>query len=195
MRIELWSRKEGHVKPPEQLVHAEPESHVFPETFRTRIKQWSLESASGLMSYSPMGDVVNDSRDTMQMLFRALCEAYGRDLLVEPEAFGPAGSAGHRYAERQIPVHLQRCSDAEVMDYIDAVFQITGYVANRSGDGASAYALEIAEPLNRIFSEEGVGYRWHGRTPRALRRRGHPRAGDDARARGARVRTLRRGRR
>lgn len=159
MGIELWSRKEGIVRPPGQLVHAEPGSSVFPETFRTRVFRWSTEAMKHLQHGAPMGEVVNDARLTMEHLYEELCSAYGREILVGYT--DAAHRADLRSAERQLPDHLGLCPDIEVIDYIDAVFQVSASIVEQSG---AADPLEeprrLGAGINRIFEEEGVGYRW-----------------------------------
>jgi hypothetical protein len=157
--IELWSRREGIVRPPAGLLHAEPGSQGFPETFRTRVFRWSMEAMAQLQHGAPMGEVVNDAEESMEFLFRELCSAYGRNLLVP---FADAHRrAVLRLAPQQLSAHLAHCPDLEVMDYIDAVFQQSGRIIERAG---GADPLEephrLGASINKIFEEEGVGYRW-----------------------------------
>jgi hypothetical protein len=159
MGIELWSRKEGIVRPPADLLHAEPGSASFPPEFRTRVFRWSNEAIRRLQWGTQMGDVLNDHRDSMQQLYDDLCSAYGRDLLVD--FTDAAARRDLRSPERQLPDHVATCPDLEVMDYIDAVFQISASLIEEQGG-----ADPVEEPhrlgaeINRIFEEEGVGYRW-----------------------------------
>lgn len=156
MGIELWSRKEGIVRPPVALVHAESGSHVFPETFRTRVKQWSLRAMAELQ-HGAMGEIIAPAELSMEMLNHDLCAAYGRDRLVAFDSHDP----GLARADRQIPAHLAMCPDLEVMDYIDAVFQKSAEIIVQFG-GADPFdePRRLGAELNRIFEEEGVGYRW-----------------------------------
>jgi AbiJ N-terminal domain 4 len=106
-----------------------------------------------------VGDTVNDPRDTLNELYQDLLSAYGRAMLVD------FTDADRRYElrsiERQLPAHLVHCPDIEVLDYIDAVFQKSAQIIERAGG-----ADPVEEPhrlgaeINRIFEEEGVGYRW-----------------------------------
>jgi hypothetical protein len=159
MGIELWSRKEGIVRPPAELLHAEPGSTSFPETFRTRVFRWSTEAMQHLQHGAPMGEVVNDARLTMERLYEELCSAYGREMLV---AFTDASHrADLRSAERQLPDHLAMCPDLEVMDYVDAVFQVSASIVEQSGAADPVEERRRLEAgVNTIFEEEGVGYRW-----------------------------------
>lgn len=159
MRIELWSRKEGIVRPPAQLVHAEPGSTSFPATFRTRAFRWSREAMQHLEHGAPMGEVVNDARLSMEWLYEALCSAYGREMLV---AYTDAAQRPDlRSAEQQLPHHLEMCPDLEVIDYIDAVFQVSASIVRPSGArDPDQEPRWLGAGINRIFEEEGVGYRW-----------------------------------
>ncbi|MCW3101540.1 MAG: hypothetical protein JWL77_7158, partial [Chthonomonadaceae bacterium] len=148
-------------RPPTELMHAEPGSRRFPDTFRTRIVHWSLDGVGEISSVDPMGDWANDPRLTMERIHADLRSAYGRDPLVDSQAFaGPTLSSGWNLAHRQIPAHLRTCPDVEVIDYIDAVFQVTADIVQRDG-GADPVRQprELGAKLNRIFEEEGVGYR------------------------------------
>lgn len=159
MRIELWSRKEGIVRPPTQLVHAEPGSVSFPATFRTRVFRWSRDAMRHLEHGAPMGEVVNDVRLSMERLYHALCSAYGREMLV---AYTDAAQRPDlRAADQQLPHHLEICPDLEVMDYIDAVFQLSASIVEESGaSDPDEEAPWLGAGINAIFEEEGVGYRW-----------------------------------
>jgi hypothetical protein len=157
--FELWSRREGIVRPPDRLLHAEPGSQGFPETFRTRVFSWSIEAITHLEHGAPMGEVVNDAEDSMEFLYQELCSAYGRNPLI---AFTDAARRPDiRAAPQQLSAHVAHCPDLEVMDYIDAVFQHSAWIIERSG---AADPLEEPQRLgarvNRIFKEEGIGYRW-----------------------------------
>jgi AbiJ-like protein len=159
MGIELWSRKAGIVRPPRTLVHAEPGGSVFPETFRTRVFRWSQAAMQNLYWGTAMGETVNDPRDTLNELYQDLLSAYGRAMLVD---FTDAERRSElRSCDQQLPAHLAHCPDAEVLDYIDAVFQKSAQIIERAGG-----ADPVEEPhrlgaeIDRIFEEEGVGYRW-----------------------------------
>jgi roadblock/LC7 domain-containing protein len=112
-----------------------------------------------LQEAAPMGEVVNDARDSMEQLYEGLCSAYGRDMLV---AYTDAHQrADLRSAEQQLPAHLEMAPDLEVMDYIDAVFQVSVAIIQRSGgEDPSDTPRRRGAEINRIFEEEGVGYRW-----------------------------------
>jgi Abortive infection C-terminus len=158
MRIKLWSRKEGIVRPPAQLVHAEPGSTSFPATFRTRVFRWSRDAMQHLEYGAPMGEVVNDARHSMEQLYQDLCSAYGREMLV---AYTDAAQRPDlRTAEQQLPHHLDMCPDLEVMDYIDAVFQTSASIVVESGVSDADEAQWLGAGINGICEEEGVGYRW-----------------------------------
>jgi hypothetical protein len=106
-----------------------------------------------------MGEIVNDYRDSMQQFLDGLCSAYGRDLLVQYTDADRRHDL--RSPETQLPAHVGRCPDLEVLDYIDAVFQISASVIEQQGG-----ADPVQEPhrlggeINKIFNEEGVGYSW-----------------------------------
>lgn len=105
-----------------------------------------------------MGDVVNAEGDSMQRLLDELCSAYGRELLVQytdadrrPDLRSP---------DRQLQAHVDMCSDLEVLDYIDAVFQISASIIEQnSGADPVEEPHRLGSEINKIFEEEGVGYR------------------------------------
>jgi hypothetical protein len=106
---------------------------------------------------APMGEVINPAEMSMEMLNQDLCAAYGRDRLVEFSSQVPSLAR----ADRQIPAHLATCPDLEVIDYIDAVFQKSAEIIERGG-GADPWEEphRLGAGINKIFEEEGVGYRW-----------------------------------
>ncbi len=148
MGIELWSRREGIVQPPASLLHAEPGSCDFPMTFRTRVFRWSFDVFRSLQRSTEMGDVINDIRYTLADLCHDLCSAYGREPLVPPRG---ATLPSDLQPPQQLRYHVQSCDDLAVLDYIDAVYQ----KAQRLREGFE----QSTDELNRIFEEEGVGYR------------------------------------
>lgn len=147
------------MRPPSEMLYAEPESRAFPRTFRTRVFRWSVDALKQLQHGTPMGDVVNDVDATSEYLFEQLCSAYGREpLALRP---GPVGTSYDLLFGRQLEAHVAYCPDLEVMDYIDSVFHLSALLIRESGA-----ADPIEEPkrlgaeINLIFQEEGVGYRW-----------------------------------
>jgi hypothetical protein len=159
MGIDLWSRREGIVRPAAQVVHAEPGSSSFPPAFRTRVYRWSRDAMRRLQWGTSMGDVVNAEGDSMQRLLDELCSAYGRELLVQYTEAHRRHDL--RSADRQLPDHVDICPDLEVMDYIDAVFQISASIIEQQG-GADPVEEphRLGREINKIVEEEGVGYRW-----------------------------------
>lgn len=151
MSIELWSRKEGLRTPPAELVYAEQESRAFPETFRVRVCYWMISAFGSLHWGNEHGDVFNEPSDTLRRLYVGLCEAYGRRSLVAPP------ETPH---ERQLREHILGCPDDEVLDLIDGVFQVSAETIQLYGPGEpTAHAEGTAREINRVFVEEGVGYR------------------------------------
>lgn len=73
---------------------------------------------------------------------------------------GPVASTSDYDADRQIPAHLARCTDFEVLDFIDGVFQLLA----QTSEGYAGIDYEVARHamsrLNAVCEEEGVGYRW-----------------------------------
>jgi hypothetical protein len=64
-------------------------------------------------------------------------------------------------ARHQLPAHLGRCPDNEVLDFVDAVFQMSAHVIDGGGGADPAEEPErLGEEVNSIFAEEGIGYRW-----------------------------------
>ena len=108
---------------------------------------------------APMGEVINDAELSLERLYDELCSAYGRELLV---AYTDAAQRPDlRSAEQQLPHHLEICPDLEVMDYIDAVFQASASIVEETGAReADEEPRWLGERINKIFEEEGVGYRW-----------------------------------
>lgn len=53
------------------------------------------------------------------------------------------------------------CPDLEVMDYIDAVFQISASIIEQQGGvDPVEEPHRLGSEINKILEEEGVGYRW-----------------------------------
>ncbi|MFL5861186.1 MAG: hypothetical protein ACJ780_10435 [Solirubrobacteraceae bacterium] len=114
-----------------------------------------------------MGDVVNPEGDSMQRLLDELCSAYGRELLVQYTDADRRHDL--RSPDRQLPDHVDMCPDLEVLDYIDAIFQISASIIEQhTGADPVEEPRRLASEINRIFEEEGVGYR---RTPSPVRNR------------------------
>jgi hypothetical protein len=163
MAIKLWQRKQGLMTPPEQALHAEPGSRSFPAKFRNRLIRWTPEVFHVRFPQGPYD--FGDSRDMVERALGSLChdlaEAYGRPILVTPSEF-PSNTdpSLNRSADRQIPAHLVSCTDVEVLDFIDAVFQLLV----QTSDGYAAIDHDVmihaATRLNGICEEEGIGYRW-----------------------------------
>src|SRR5947207_752249 len=65
-------------------------------------------------------------------------------------------TAGHSVSH----AHLEHCPDIEVLDYIDAVLQMSARIIERSGAEPVEEPHSLGGEINRIFEEEGVGYRW-----------------------------------
>lgn len=126
---------------------------------RTRVLQWSIDAAAHLQWETSMGDVVNEPLLTLEKLNRGLVNAYGRNPLVSPDRF-PHATAYWRDAQQQLPAHVDLCPDLEILDYVDAVLQVSAAVISSYG-GADPVAEphRLAQGINRIFAEEGVGYR------------------------------------
>lgn len=162
MAIKLWQRKQGHLRPPDELIHAEPESSHFPIQFRNRTIRWAVECFRRRFPPSPYFD---DSQEHVSGALNSLChqlaEAYGRPLLVPiSDLPGPVASTSDYDADRQIPAHLARCTDFEVLDFVDGVFQVLA----QTSEGYAGIDYEVMKHtttrLNAICEEEGVGYRW-----------------------------------
>jgi hypothetical protein len=152
MPIELWSRKEGLRSPPVELSHAEEDSRRFPATFRVRVSYWLVRALARLEHGNGYGDVFNGTDYTFRKLYIDLCEAYGRVSLVSESVTTSPGV--------QIKTHLSCCPDTEVMDLIDAVFQESTFFIEQAGGADPIEEPErLAEEINRVFAEEGVGYR------------------------------------
>jgi hypothetical protein len=158
MSFDLWSRQEGHLRPPARAVFATDGSKDFPASFRTRVLRWSIDSFGSQQDWTPLGDVVNDVRLSMELLHKNLVSAYGRDPLVAlPTANRPAD---WRHPERQVPIHLHVCPDYEVLDYVDGAFQVAAYVCSQSyGAPLPRVVADMSEEINAILQQEGVGYR------------------------------------
>jgi hypothetical protein len=105
-----------------------------------------------------MGDVVNAEGVSMQRLLEELCSAYGRELLVQYTDADRRHDL--RSPDRQLPHHVDMCPDLEVLDYIDAVFQISASIIEQHG-GADPMeeSHRLRSEIDKIFEEEGVGYR------------------------------------
>ena len=161
MAIKLWQRKQGFLQPPDEVLHAEPDSRGFPETYRNRIVRWTGEVFRRAYPPEPFGFSSDDPfGPALTSLCHDLAEAYGRPILVPLTQISPPITAADREGERQIPLHLSRCSDFEVLDLIDAVFQ----KLDESSQGYAGIRHELlthaATRLNAICAEEGIGYRW-----------------------------------
>jgi hypothetical protein len=143
MPIELWSRKEGLLRPPPELLHAVEGSTNFPVGFRTRVTYWMCDAF----------DQFARSRTTTKALYDDLCREYGRSQLFD------AGWANT--ASLQLENHIRFCPDTEVLDLIDAVFQESAYFIRYEcrSDLSHTEPARLAQEINRVFSEEGVGYR------------------------------------
>ena len=97
-----------------------------------------------------MGDVINEVPYTTLSFLHDLSSAYGRDPLTALTGRPPP-------ALEQLQQHVLTCVDLEVLDYIDAVIQKTASLAEKFG-GRGPDEDRVAD-LNRIFREEGIGYR------------------------------------
>ena len=162
MAIKLWQRKHGHLGPPGELIHAEPESRHFPVPFRNRIVRWSVDCFRQRFPPAPYADdSPEEIRGALNSLCHQLAEAYGRPLLVPiGDLPGPVASTSDYEAERQIPAHLARCTDFEVLDFIDGVFQLLAQTSEGYAGIDHKVAIHATSRLNAICEEEGVGYRW-----------------------------------
>jgi hypothetical protein len=162
MAIKLWQRKQGFMAPAGPI-HAEDGSHQFPVTFRTRVLSWATGALVDCEWSTGFGEVVNPREETLEALFIDLAEAYGRELLVPPaEMKSPVASTADVEAPRQLRYHVARCSDFEVLDFIDATVQKVVELLT-----ATVVVGDIQEDINRITQrfndicgEEGIGYRW-----------------------------------
>lgn len=155
----MWSREEGIDRSPTTLLHAEPGKNTFPQTFRTRVYRWSVAAMRELQWGTSMGEVVNDVNNSLRAIYEGLCDAYGRPMLV---TFTDAKRNPRlRSPEYQLEAHLDHCPDLEVMNYIGAVFQVSERIIE-AGGGADPVEepRRLGAELNRIFEEEGIGYRW-----------------------------------
>jgi hypothetical protein len=158
MDLKLWSRREGIVPPPEPR-YAEPGSRVFPPALRTRVFEWSRDALLELQHGTPMGDVINDFDTTTAFLASQLRAAYGRDPLAVRR--GPVGTSADSLPVHQLQLHVASCPDLEILDYVDAVFQVSAYIVERFGGALLEEEVErLGARINQIFEEEGIGYRW-----------------------------------
>lgn len=99
-----------------------------------------------------MGDVVNDEDDSMRRLLDELCSAYGRELLVQYTDADRRHDL--RSPNRQLPDHVDMCPDLGVLDYIDAVFQISAsIIEERGGADPVEEPGRLAREINKIFEE------------------------------------------
>jgi hypothetical protein len=106
-----------------------------------------------------MGDVVNAEHDSIKRLLEELCSAYGRGLLVQYTDADRRHDL--RSPDQQLPDHVDVCPDLEVLDYVDAVFQISASIIEQQGGGDPVEEpRRLGAEINKIFEEEGVGYRW-----------------------------------
>jgi hypothetical protein len=162
MAIKLWQRKHGHLGPPDELIHAEPESRHFPVPFRNRIVRWSVDCFRQRFPPAPYADdSPEEIRGALNSLCHQLAEAYGRPLLVPiGDLPGPVASTSDYEAERQIPAHLARCTDFEALDFIDGVFQLLAQTSEGYAGTDHRVAINATSRLNAVCEEEGVGYRW-----------------------------------
>lgn len=163
MAIKLWQRKHGHLRPPDDVIHAEPDSRHFPQQFRHRIIRWAGDCFHRRFPPSPFfgDDSQEQIRGALNSLCHQLAEAYGRALLVPiSDLPGKVASSSDYDADRQVPAHLGRCTDFEVLDFIDAIFQLLA----QSSEGYAGIDLEVLQHatsrLNAVCEEEGIGYRW-----------------------------------
>src|SRR4051794_6556569 len=116
MPIKLWQRKQGLLTPPEQPLHASPESADFPQSFRTRVVHWTFEFFS--QAFPSMGYGDDDTRRSLNFFCRQLAEAYGRVVLVDPRTLNRRVHSEMDWdAGTQIPAHLNSCRDLEVLDF------------------------------------------------------------------------------
>jgi hypothetical protein len=148
--FELWSRREGHIRPPDEPLHAEPGSRNFPQTFRVKVWNWGADAMNALEWHTSMGEAVNPFEDSVAALYGVLVQEYGREKLYTPP--GPASLSGMT-PSRQLSGHLKVCPDIEVMDFIDLIFQVSPAIDRGRHDGES-----LATGINKIFRDEGVGY-------------------------------------
>jgi hypothetical protein len=166
--IELWSRKHGYIQPPAELLHAEQDSRRFPTSFRERGIRWVDSLFTSIQMYSPMGDVSNEASASWTRLHTELRAKYGRARFVRPKAalidqLVDARGNDTLYEDApaaELAAHVRQCPDTEVMDFISAGLQIAAEITGID------YQLHLDErvdehvnELNRIFAEEGIGYR------------------------------------
>lgn len=117
---------------------------------------------------TPTGEIVNDHEESWTRLYQGLSEAYGRSPLVTLREMNRRVQSQADFGpERQLGAHLMICADIEVMDFIAGVFQVSASMLEASSRrstfrrvGAGDEAEELGALINRIFEEEGVGYRW-----------------------------------
>jgi hypothetical protein len=98
-------------------------------------------------------------RESLERLYDGLCAAYGRRPLVPPREMNRRVlSVTDMTAGEQLPAHLAVCPDNEVIDFIAAVFQVSTEIVESSR--GPELGEEFGALINRIFEEEGIGYRW-----------------------------------
>jgi hypothetical protein len=163
MAIKLWQRKQGHLRPPDEPIHAEPDSRHFPTKFRNRTIRWAVDCFH--QRFPPLPFFGDDAQERVRGALNSLChqlaEAYGGPLLVPiSDLPGQVASSSNTDADRQIPAHLTRCTDFEVLDFIDGVLQLL--VQTSEGYAGMDYEVgrHATTRLNAVCEEEGIGYRW-----------------------------------
>jgi AbiJ N-terminal domain 4 len=161
MAIKLWQRKQGVLRPPDRPTHAVPDSREFPDSFRQRIMRWVVSSIAECQAFLTIGSHSDPTRVMINLLCMELADAYGRSALVDPRDMrGVANTQAALDAERQLPAHLERCTDFEVLDLIDATMQkLRERLTYEAGWQGQQLREQIAVQLNTICEEEGIGYR------------------------------------
>jgi hypothetical protein len=168
MAIELWSRKQGYIKPAAQPLYAVPGAAEFPSTFRERSWRWVGTLFQSLELHGPMGDTDFDSASTWHRLYEDLLAAYGRprlyarptSLATQLTAARGHGSRPELTPEEELHAHVVRCPDIEVIDFISAALQVASSVAIESGNQGQFHTVEMqVDELEQILKEEGIGYR------------------------------------
>lgn len=149
--IQLWSKREGLRQPPDGPLFAEGlRSNNFPERFRIRVRYWMHDALNRFEWWDNYGECYNSFDDSIETLYAALQREYGRETLVplSVATTTPLGQLNH---------HLSSCADIEVLDLIDAVFQLTAGMLDGREDAADEEE-RLTQEVNRIFREEGIGY-------------------------------------
>lgn len=161
MTIELWSRKQGLIRPPERLLYAEKDGHRFPKTFRKRAYIWAQEAFRSIEFRFEGSVLANNAHESWSRLYQGLSAAYGRLPLVPLAELGHVADRSNAAAMPQLSGHVLVCPDNEVIDFIDAVFQVGAEVLQADGHSPIGSKLqEIGRVINGVFEEEGIGYRW-----------------------------------